>query len=149
MTTIAYRNGIMAADSGNWYGSAVHPWTRKVARGPDGTLYGASGNAAECASFMAWVDGGCLGDRPKAKEVGADDEARSSFSVLVASPDGCLSLVTARGAELYPGAPYMAIGAGAETAFGALYMGATAEQAVEATIMHGNGAVGPVQSVRR
>lgn len=139
----------MAADSGSWYGSAVHPWTRKVARGPDGSLYGAAGNAAECAAFMGWVDGGCLDAPPKAREIGPDDEARSSFTVLVAAPDGPLLLLTARGSEVYPGAPYMAIGAGAETAFGALYMGATAEQAIEATIMHGNGAVGPVQSVGR
>jgi hypothetical protein len=67
--------------------------------------------------------------------------------VLAARPAGHIELIGARGIERYM-APYFALGAGAAVAYGALFMGATAEQAIEAAKEHGDGAHGPVQSVR-
>lgn len=145
MTTIAYRDGMMAADSGCWIGSAHHTWTRKVALAPDGSLWGATGNAAECAALIRWAETG-EGEMPSPRQV---SEGNSSFHALTVSPLGGVRLLTAHGFEEMPGAPYFAIGAGGEAAFGALYMGATAEQAVAAAIAHASGASAPVQVVRR
>lgn len=146
MTTIAFRDGVMASDSGSWSGDASHGWARKVAQGPDGTLYGTAGNAAECGEFLNWVDGGCVGERPKPETTNVEKN-ESSFIVLIARPGARIGLLTAKGEERYD-APYYAIGIGAPVAFGALFMGATAEQAIEAAKEHGAGAFGRVQSMR-
>lgn len=147
MTTVTYRNGTMAADSGSWAGDAAHGWARKVIRGKDGTLYGYAGNAAQADEHLRWVEAGATGDEPKADREGQDGKD-SSFIILKVPPNGPVQLVTARGSEQYPDAKYYAIGAGAPAAFGALFMGATAEQAIEAAKEHGYGAFGRVQTVR-
>lgn len=145
MTTIAYRDGVMAADSGCWIGDARHGWARKLARGPDGGLYGCAGNAAQVRAFLAWVDAGYVGVRPEPER---EKDDGNSFIVLVAAPSGPLRLITARGEEEHE-APYFAIGAGCVAAFGAMFAGATAETAIAAAIEHASGAMGQVQSVRR
>ncbi|MCP1550708.1 MULTISPECIES: hypothetical protein [Methylorubrum] len=145
MTVIAYRNGTMAADSGAWYGEASHGWARKLARGADGALYGCAGSAAESEAFLRWVDEGEQGDMPGPRSKGDDD---SSFIVLRVRPGGPVELVTAHGVESYD-APYFAIGAAAVTAFGALFMGATAAQAIQAALAHGPNAFGEVRTISR
>jgi len=145
MTTIAYRNGVMAADSGSWIGDASISGAQKVAAGHDGTLYGVSGVAGHCCNYLAWVESGCAGSEPM-PEVRPDDG--SSFIVLIAPPAGPLILRTAQGDEVYDTA-YMSVGAGNVAALAAMFCGASAEQAIEAAIAHAPGAVGPVQSIVR
>lgn len=67
MTTIAYRDGVLAGDcraqsNNGWIGSET---TRKVFRLPDGRLVGFAGGFAEGWSFLRWLRGGMNGDRPK------------------------------------------------------------------------------------
>lgn len=143
MTTVAYRDGVMAADSGAWLGDAVMPWARKLAVGPDGSLHGASGGSAEVAAYLAWVDGGFFGQRPAPEKTGTAD---GSFIVLIAKAGDPVKLLTAFGTEIYD-APYFAIGAGNVGALCAMHAGATAEQAIEAAIMHAPGAIGPVRTI--
>ena len=146
MTVIAYRVGIMAADSGSWDTSDVqHSWARKLARGPDGTLYGIAGNAGEGYALLAWVNGGCRGDMPMPRPIADHD---CSFIALRVAPGGSPELITAYGVEPYEGAPYQAIGAAREAALGALHAGASAEEAVAAAIEHSAHARGPVRSIR-
>lgn len=145
MTTIAYRDNTMAADSGSWAGDASHGWAVKIAKGPDGTLYGVAGNAAEAIGFLDWVRGGCIGAQPLPRRKGDDD---SSFIVLAASAAGPVRIITAYGEEKYD-APYYAIGAAACCALGAMFVGAGAEQAIAAAIEHGSGAFGAVRSIKR
>lgn len=135
----------MAADSGAWIGDSCIPWARKLVRGSDGTLYGCAGDAGEIGRFIEWVDSGCTGERPAPRSCG---ESQSSFIVLEVGPSDDLRVVTATGFEPYR-APYFSIGAGSPTAFGALWVGASAEQAIEAACWHGNGCQWPVQSIRR
>lgn len=142
MTTIAYRDGVMAADSGAWHNSASHAWANKLARGPDGTLFGCAGSAAEAEAFLCWVRAGYEGDMPKPR---AKDED-SSFIVLRVPVGGPVELLTAFGTERYD-APYFAIGSGAETALGALFVGASAERAIEAAKEHASGAFGEVRTI--
>ncbi|WP_420961081.1 hypothetical protein [Brucella sp. IR073] len=144
MTTIAYRDGIMAADSGCWAGDASHGWAEKIAKGPDGVLYGTSGRAAKCFSFLDWVRGGYQGARP---EPAATSDAESDFIVLMATAGRGVRVLTAFGEEHYPEAPYFAIGGGSVAAFGALYAGASAQVAIEAAIEHGTSAFGRVRCI--
>lgn len=143
MTTIAYKQGIMASDSGAWAGNAHSNWARKIAIGPDGTLYGTAGNAAECRAFLDWVWSGAKGDHPKPREM--DDDCRSSFIVLVAKHGQPIELITAFGSEAHHEAPYFAIGAGAVGALCAMRVGASACEAIQAAIAHADGASGPVR----
>jgi ATP-dependent HslUV protease subunit HslV len=145
MTVIAYRDGLMAADSGSWAGDAAHGWARKLAKGPDGTLYGVAGNAAQCTAFLDWVEGGCVGAQPVAQREGQDGRD-SSFIALAVPRQGRIRLITAHGEEKYD-APYYAIGAGALCAYGALFAGATAEMAIEACKEHATGAFGRVSLI--
>lgn len=145
MTTIAYRDGIMASDSGSWNGDACHGWARKLARGPDCVLHGVLGNAALCCAYLAWVDAGCHGEPPPNRS--EDDGKSSAYAVVCALPDGTIRYLTADGPEMIVGAPYYAEGAGAEVALGALFAGASAEQAIAAAKEHGPGAFGRIQTI--
>lgn len=143
MTTIAYRDGVMAADSGVWNGDACSAWARKLAKGSDGTLYGIAGNAAQGTTFLKWVDGGCRGEQPIPERTGEDG---SSFVVLAVSKGGPVRIITARGDEEYD-APYFSIGGGAATAYGALFVGASAKDAIAAAVEHGCSAHGKIITV--
>lgn len=146
MTTIAYRDGVMAADSGGWIGDTVHPWTQKLAKGKDGSLWGASGTAAEIFAFLdAVVESGDPRDWPRPNR-GADGGA--SFIALRAARDGTLSLWGPDGVERFPGARYFAIGSGRDVAFGALWAGASYEDAIKAAATHSTGAILPVRTIR-
>lgn len=142
MTTIAYRDGVMASDSGSWNGDACHGWARKLARATDGTLYGVSGSAAKAHEFLRWVDGGQCGERPTPGKVGD----RGDFIVLICKPDDDVILLTHEGEEHYQ-APYFAVGAAAAVAFGAMHAGATAWDAIAAANEHGEGCHGAVQVI--
>ena len=144
MTTLAYRDGIMAADSGSWMGDASHGWADKLAKGPDGTLYGVAGNAPEALGFLEWVRAGAdPNTMPKAEALPDDG---NSFIVLAVSRGGPVRIIAARGVETY-NAPYFAIGGGSATAFGALWAGASAADAIEATKEHGSSAHGRVLTI--
>lgn len=146
MTTIAYRDGIMAADSGSHYGDIRQNWARKIAQGPDGTLYGTSGDAAQCDGFLRWVLDGCEGDQPVPDAINEGKD--SSFIILVVPVTGRIRLITARGEETYE-APYFAIGYDAGVAYGAMFAGKDAITAIDACIEHGTGSSGRVQTIDR
>jgi ATP-dependent HslUV protease subunit HslV len=143
MSTIAYRDGVMAADTGSWHAGVKHDFALKIATGPDGTLYGAVGDAAQCSAVMRWVHEGCVGPMPEAERT---ENRGSSFTVMAVPPNGMISLISAYGTEAYP-APYFAIGGGAEVAFGALHAGADAADAIRAAIDHSEYATGFVRLI--
>lgn len=141
MTTIAYRDGVMAADSGVWFGDGLAPWARKIVRDAEGTLYGVAGNAGQASDFIEWVLAGSVGEPPAAEK---QDDGVSSFIVMKVTRGGPVRILTAYGCEVYA-APYFSIGAGNVAALGAMFCGASAQRAIEAAIAHASGAIGPVQ----
>lgn len=148
MTVIAYRAGIIAADTGSSRDDAAHAYSRKITRDSDGTLYGTAGNAAECDSFLRWVEDHKQGDPPSARKLEINDRDHSSYIVLVVPIDTkVIWVLTAYGRECFHNTPYFAVGAGAPTAFGALWAGASAHDAVLAAIEHGYGCHGRVQTL--
>ncbi len=141
MTVIAYRDGVLAADSGVYTsGSALFAGTRtKVVKCPDGALCGATGISGDCADFTAWCAAGRFGSFAK-----LDD----GFLGVLIQPDGEVRFYNDRAQWYGVEAPFVAIGIGDAVATGAMHMGATAIQAVEAAITWSVWCGGPVQSVR-
>lgn len=144
MTTIAYRAGVMAADTGSLYGDAKIAGVNKLAVGPDGAVYGAAGNASLARVFLDWVRSGYTGPRP---EIPLDRDGNNEAVFLRADPLGSLELITHFGAEDMAGFSYMAIGADAAVALGAMHAGATASGAVAAAIEHGRWTSGQIAQI--
>lgn len=158
MTVIAYRNGVMAADSKTmWAGYfSAHTAAKVHTIGKD-ILVGQCGVRAETDGVIAWLRSLVEGT------VGVDwrDHARyvpamTDSSVLLAergrNPDNpeavTLTVIERGGMYDVTGSPFFAMGIGCGPAYGALHMGATAEQAVEAALAYEPQCGGPVTAVR-
>lgn len=142
MTTIVFRDGVMASDSGAWVEGIVTPWAKKVIQGKSGALYGGCGSAARVSEFFAWVRDGEVAGKMVVPQVRDDG---SDFIVLIWRPESGLFLLTSGGEEDLRGYPYCAVGGGAAVAYGAFHHGATAVEAVKAAIAHSDCAAGEVQ----
>ena len=129
MTIIAYRDGILAADSGAWYGDAFLGHGNKIDVLPDASLLATSGTWSDGELAREWFSGDQTGERP-------------------AMADSFGGLVLQLGSKCIPfelRAPFHADGSGHEIAIGAMHMGATAIQAVEAACEWSSRCRGPVQ----
>lgn len=137
MTTIAYRDGVMAGDSGNFVGDVYLNTAKKVFR-HKGHLYGMCGEAAENLAFKAWIKSGSDGKRPSMK----------CGVIIEITPKGKIKLWENDNPPYRFKGPFIANGAGGDIAFGAMGSGATAEQAVEAACKMHAFTVGPVRTVK-
>lgn len=121
MTTIAYRDGVLAADTlstcnGMIETEVVKIWDHK------GYLGGAAGSHALCNRFRSWFVGGMDGESPFH---GGDDG-----NGLVAVPDGKIIVWGKHGSWTVNRAFY-ALGSGEQIAMGAMAAGASAQEAVK------------------
>lgn len=142
MTTIAYRNGVLAADSAMCSGGTLMGSIDKIARRNDGALAGAAGDAAFNAAFRAWFLAWGGGAQPEVKE----GEGWMDRGVIF-RPDGAIEVFEPRG-KFVCVAKYFAFGSGKETALGAMFAGADAETAVRAAIEHDPHTAGAVLVLR-
>lgn len=130
MTTIAYRNGLMAADS-RAYGGDRCPvgFKRKIRRLDDGTLIGCSSNTpGQPEAVLDWYEKGAdIESAPKFPE--------NKFRLLVVKPHGAAYLGED---SFFLAGPlhgdFFAVGSGQEFAIGAMEAGADARRAVEIAI---------------
>lgn len=129
MTTIAYRDGVMAADSrftedseagGTRLGRCEKLYRREHA------IVGLAGESAPGLVFLDWYDkGAAIADRPELLVHGEAD-----FSALVLRADGLYSYDKwCRGEKVLN--KFWAIGSGAKAALGAMEHGASAAEAVK------------------
>lgn len=134
MTTIAFRDGVLAADTATLNGyTLLTNAVDKIVR-HHGCLCGGAGRAVYLGEFQRWFLAGEFGSRPEADE---DDAA------IIVRPSGLIHRFEKGGwIELHP--KYYSLGSGRDHAYGAFYMGATAEQAVCAAIAHEPGTGGNV-----
>ncbi len=124
MTTIAVRDGIMAADSAIVDGGICVGSVPKLHRISCGVMGGA-GKWSEVLMFRDWLDE--CGPDPKT----FPDKIRDTdTSVLLLCKDGRLLCLEGR-SQWEIDAPYQAIGTGFQIALGAMAAGASAERAVE------------------
>jgi len=144
VTTIAYRDGVLAADSRVTSDNIITgSSTRKIVkRGP--VLAATCGTAAMGREFLCWVERGCPGDMPDI--VHKRDSGWSCWAFL-STPLGNFLLQEPGLVRVH--GDYFAMGSGRELALGAMAYGASAEQAVAAAIMHDNNSGGPVHILRR
>ena len=124
MTTLAYRDGVLAADSLVQDNGLIVGETTKIIKCKRGFLAGAVGDCGTIANFLDWVFDGQSGE--------IDMSAAGSIGVLV-SPDGNIRVFQGvRGScVLALTFGFYADGTGAMAAFGAMAQGANAEEAVK------------------
>lgn len=137
MTVIAYRNGVMAADTAVWSDGLIVGHTRKIIRLADGRLFAASGPRPLILACKAWLSG--QGHIPSPVE-------EHMFGGLLADR-ACLRRVT-HAFDIYdcPEAmPFAAEGCHVTFMLGAMAAGATAPEAVAMAIKFGDAAAGEVQ----
>lgn len=128
MTTIVYRDGVMAADGRVTTGQLIVTDTcKKITKLSDGALFALAGEDHLEQNLIEWLeeaDGGTA--PPQGKD----------FTAILVDTSGNLSVFTGSGDRFVPwnDIAYAAFGSGADVAYGALEMGATADQAVAAGI---------------
>lgn len=124
MTTIAFRAGIMAADSQCTGSDIRRGEVDKLWRLDDGGVFAMAGASGLSAVIAEWLSkGAALGDRPKLPD-GLDVHG------IYAATDGRVAILSNDLVLQWVDAPFHALGSGNEIAMGAMAMGATAEQAV-------------------
>ncbi len=142
MTTVAYRDGVMAADraisTNALVGTARKVWRRKQ----DGALLGMSGSWAVVQKWSEWF---LAGERGPAPPLGPNED--SSAHALLVRPEGAVEWHYSSGKATFE-APYYAIGSGSDFAMGAMAVGASARQAVAAAARHDPHTGGGVQFVK-
>jgi hypothetical protein len=119
LTTIAFRAGILAADSYASDDSTVMSVV-KCARLPGGDVAGGAGDLGQVAQALAWLGGGCDGDPPEIAE-----------SIILFTKAGVPHMASTKWPALRVKG-YAAIGSGAQGALVAMKLGASAEDAVRA-----------------
>jgi 20S proteasome alpha/beta subunit len=126
VTTIAYRDGVLASDSRAYSGDKTPIGAKtKIHRLDDGRLIGISTtNVGGDALIRRWAEAGCpIQD--------ASDLKPDAFEALLLKPDG--SVWYANGNLDWTGpltGSFIAIGSGSQFALGAMAAGASAEDAV-------------------
>lgn len=136
MTTIAYRDGVMAADTQATDFNTTYQ-VQKVWRLPDGGVAGLCGDASRGYAGVKWLMDGEDGEPPSIK----------GAYIVIARPDGSLWLAE----EHFPAFPIMdrtvAHGCGRDFARAALAEGKSAVDAVFAAIKHDVMTGAPVMSM--
>ncbi|QIG75590.1 putative HslV family peptidase protein [Rhizobium phage RHph_Y2_17_1] len=142
MSVVVYHDGVMAADS-RAYGGDPHPIgnKRKIHRLPDGGLVGITSNRIGMPeAFRDWLAAGS--DR------GAAMPAEPSFDAIHVTPEGQVFLYNDGYTPSGPLAGQtFTIGSGKKYALGAIQMGATAVEAVEAAMACDFWCGGPVYAL--
>jgi hypothetical protein len=139
MTTIAYRDGIMAGDTLVADEEVRFPChERKVHRLSDGSLVGLCGDLAQTQAFLGWLRAGMPGDCPPFDKSDA----------VIARPGRALIFCEGGRFSTLAEVPYVALGSGRLLALGCLWHGGSAAEAVRAGIAHDIASGGKVHTVR-
>jgi hypothetical protein len=124
MTTIAYRAGIMAADTAVFDRGCYCGQATKIFRTIDGRLGGVTGCMGDSTAFRDWFTAGADGEPPEFK----DEESEG----VIAYPDGRVEWIGhGRKRYAFENAEFHALGSGFRIAMGALHAGMDAVRAIE------------------
>jgi 20S proteasome alpha/beta subunit len=139
VTTIAYRAGVLAAaDTRSMNGGWINHYTaEKLFRLPDGSIAGVCGTYAEAVRFVRWLQSGEVQPAPDLPE----------STIIRLHRDGSLTLYEAS-ASFKVTVDFAAWGSGSPAANAAMYMGASAERAVEVAALLDDSTGGPVVSMK-
>jgi len=142
LTVIAFKEGVLSADSAVFHGDYSFAKVEKITRLSDGSLYAGSGRAALCDAVKKWLDGGMVaGERPEPPK---DEE---DFGALWLRADGLWRI----SGDIRPHpdlVPFAAEGSHCEFVCGAMAAGLSAEEAVRLACRYGAWAREPVMVMR-
>jgi hypothetical protein len=143
MTTIAYRSGIIAADTGLTDNGLRDAQIEKIAKREDGAVAGAAGAAWWIVAFLEWFKNG--GEQPH-----IPPETAFSCAMVITSRRKVTLYESHKGhtRDYVVKAPYHAIGSGREVALGAMFVGAHPKDAIKASMLHNDGTYGRVMSLK-
>ncbi len=128
MTCIAYRNGVMAADSLTVHGNLLKDAGTTKISAKGGWLLGVSGDSCPPDhTILKWF-------KPQALQLPRLEGY--SFSMLAVGPAGVIRVWDQEGQFEPIRRRFWAVGCGTELAVGAMEMGATAAQAVAVAIKY-------------
>lgn len=140
VTIIAYRAGILAADSAVYAGGRLAGAIKKLARNANGGIAGAAVPHVVCYKFRAWF----VGDRAAEFVPGIDD-----FGAIIVESDGCVWRMDHHGVVYpSPAADYHVEGSAEDIAAAAMEFGASAIEVVEVACRIHGFCCGPVQVER-
>ena len=128
MTTIAYRNGVMAADSGEAWGDEIREGAVKIFN-TGKYLIGLAGNFAAVVAYIEWITE--MQDKhPNPSTMFRDQDSLLNSSdnrvnILMADRDGRMWAMTTEGHATPRAYEYDAIGAGGSYAMGAMHQSQT------------------------
>jgi ATP-dependent protease HslVU (ClpYQ) peptidase subunit len=126
VTTIAYKNGILAADRR----ATVNNWTfetTKIRRLSGGRLAAGAGDFAFVLAMYAWLEAGA-----KVEDFPADQRSEKEWEpVLVVARDGTLLRYERTPYPIEVSAPFYAQGSGRDYALMAMRLGKSAPEAVQ------------------
>ncbi len=133
MTTVAVRDGVMAADTQLSAGT-IHR-VQKVFELPGGGCVGGCGEWSKAYAAISWLLGGRQGDAPEFENA----------ELVILKPDGTVWIAC----ERFPEFPILdnvaAIGCGSAAAMALMHHGLSAKDAVRATCKTDPGSSEPVQ----
>lgn len=138
MTVIAYRDGIIAADTLTSGGGMKMGYKRKIAKNKDGDVFGSSGVGGWCSAIRQWFEEGEEGPVPTIAQEATGDDTGKAMIIRAAQPTIVQMLFS--NPRFYPDTftirsdVGMAIGSGWAEAMGAMHAGADALGAVRAAI---------------
>lgn len=139
MSTVAYRNGVLAADSRLSFGDTISPsGGRKIFDLGDGRLLGFVGSFASAHALLRHFTQPEMFSYPELAEA----------SAILILPDGSGMFYDDNGFYPISLEPYFAIGSGQDAALGAMAVGASAKRAVEAAISVDKHSGGQIQVLR-
>lgn len=137
MTTIAYRDGVLAGDTRETVGEAiVSDNIRKVFKMSDGRLFAGVGSAEQCDILL------------NAVRKHKTPEGLNEIEAVLVYPDGTVWVTEGKVWMKRPKKDYIGLGTGGVAALAAMDAGATAVQAVRIGIKRDTNSGGRVQSVR-
>lgn len=139
MTTIAFKNGIVAADTGMTTGGSQISNMVKIVQNDSGDVLGGCGDASLIYAFQRWFLGGEKEQRPEVRK----DGDRDNGTAVIFRATGEILQYDSYGYHAFS-APFYAIGSGRCEALGAMCVGATAEEAVRAAIQLDDSTFGDV-----
>lgn len=138
MTTIAYKDGVMVADGRiTLYDGIISDNLTKIVKLSDGALLAVVGEFAYAASIRRHLE-----------DEDVDLPTGDSFKALLVETDGTIKLYEGEGDFYEVPADRIALGSGGHFAYGAMEMGATAEEAVAVAIKRDPCSGGRVQVLR-
>ena len=123
MTTIAYKSGVLVADSQVSAGDRIFR-TVKILAFPDGTLFGGAGGLADVLKVRDWAKSGFKGDPPETSE-------KASFECLHVRTDGSMWLIDDDLTPMCFTGDFIALGTGSPYAMAAMHLGKGPHEAVE------------------